>query len=121
MSSPAVTPISVAPGKVSKFFDSAILKGFMLVLNVISIIFIYIYTAITGVDPTTMNDLKKNFIIILVFSVVVMLTWAFLSISLFAASPEALTYYTIIMLAVLLGLSFMSISISVINKVSTAS
>jgi hypothetical protein len=117
MSSAAAT-ISTAPGKVSKFFDSNILKGFMLVLNIISIIFIYIYTGITGVDPTTMNDLKKNFIIILVFSVVVMITWAFLSISMFAANPEALVYYTIIMLAVLLGLSFMSLSISVINKMS---
>jgi hypothetical protein len=117
MSSPAA-PISTAPGKASKFFDSNILKGFMLVFNVISIIFIYVYTGITGVDPTTMNDLKKNFIIILVFSVVVMITWAFLSISMFAASPEAMTYYTIVMLAVLLGLSFMSLSISVINKMS---
>lgn len=90
----------------------------MLVFNVISIIFIYVYTGITGVDPTTMNDLKKNFIIILVFSVVVMITWAFLSISMFAASPEAMTYYTIVMLAVLLGLSFMSLSISVINKMA---
>ncbi len=110
--------MSVAPGKASKFFDSAWLKGVMLVLNVISIIFIYIYTGITGVDPTTMNDLSKNFTIILVFSVVVMITWAFLSISLFAASPEAMTYYTIVMLSVLLGLSFMSLSISVINKIA---
>jgi hypothetical protein len=118
--SSSAAPISVAPGKVSRFFESNILKGFMLVLNIISIVFIYIYTGITGADPTTMNDMKKNFIIILVFSVVVMITWAFLSISLFAASPEAMTYYTIVMLAVLLGLSFMSLSISVINKITVA-
>ena len=118
--SSAAAPISVAPGKVSKFFESNILKGFMLVLNIISIIFIYVYTGITGTDPTTMNDMKKNFIIILAFSVVVMITWAFLSISLFAASPEAMTYYTVVMLAVLLGLSFMSLSISVINKIAVA-
>ncbi len=117
MSSPATT-VSVAPSKASKFFDSNILKGFMLVLNVISIIFIYVYTGITGADPATVNDLKKNFIIIMVFSVVVMITWAFLSISLFAASPEAMIYYTLVMLAVLLGLSFMSLSVSVINKMS---
>ena len=115
-STPAAVPLSLA--RSSSLFDNKWLKGILMAVNLIAIVTVFVFTGLTGVDPTTVNDFRKNFIVIIVCSIVFMIAWAALSLLMFAANPEQATYYFFIMIAIVLGLSFMSVSVSVMNKLT---
>lgn len=113
----AATPLSLVKSS-SSVFDKPWLKVVLTAINLVAIITVFIFTGLTGVDPATANDFRKNFIVIIVCSIVFMIAWAALSLLMFAANPEQATYYFFIMIAIVLGLSFMSVSVSVMNKLT---
>ena len=109
--------LTVATGKYFGFLNQ-LLSGIETNNISASEITVFVFTGLTGVDPTTANDFRKNFIVIIVCSIVFMIAWAALSLMMFAANPEQSTYYFFIMIAMMLGLSFMSVSVSVMNKLT---
>ncbi len=112
------TPTPFTLSRPSGIFDKPWLKVVLTAINLIAIITVFVFTGLTGVDPTTANDFRKNFIVIIVCSIVFMIAWAALSLLMFASNPEQSTYYFFIMIAIILGLSFMSVSVSIMNKLT---
>jgi ABC-type transport system involved in multi-copper enzyme maturation permease subunit len=100
----------------AEFINNKWTKSSLFVLNIISIIIIYVFMGIEGTNPDTKKEFNGRMTIITVFAVVLMLAWWGLSSALFASSPEATTYYMFFMMAFLLALSFIAVSIASMTK-----
>jgi hypothetical protein len=100
----------------AEFINNKWTKSGLFILNVISIIIIYVFMGIEGTNNDTKKEFNGRIVVITVFSVVLMLAWWGLSSALFASSPEATTYYMFFMMAFLLALSFIAVSIATMMK-----
>jgi hypothetical protein len=99
-----------------EFLNNKYTKIVLFILNVVSIILIYVFMGIEGTNNDTKKEFNGRITIITVFAVILMLAWWGLSSALFAGSPEATTYYMFFMMAFLLAISFISVSIASMIK-----
>ncbi len=100
----------------SELLNNKFMQGALFVVNITSIIIIYVFMGIQGTNPDTKKEFNGRITVITVFAVILMLAWWGLSSALFASSPEATTYYMFFMMAFLLALSFIGVSISTMMK-----
>jgi ABC-type transport system involved in multi-copper enzyme maturation permease subunit len=100
----------------AEFLNNNYTKVVLFILNVISIIIIYVFMGMEGTNNDTKKEFNGRITIITVFAVILMLAWWGLSSALFAGSPEATTYYMFFMMAFLLALSFIAVSIASMTK-----
>ncbi len=100
----------------AEFLNNKYTKIVLFILNIVSIIIIYVFMGIEGTNNDTKKEFNGRITIITVFAVILMIAWWGLSSALFAGSPEATTYYMFFMMAFLLALSFMSVSIASMIK-----
>jgi hypothetical protein len=100
----------------AEFLNNKYTKVVLFILNVVSIVIIYVFMGIEGTNADTKKEFNGRITVITVFAVILMLAWWGLSSALFASSPEATTYYMFFMMAFLLALSFIAVSISSMTK-----
>ncbi len=100
----------------AEFINNKWTKIVLFILNIVSIIIIYVFMGIEGSNNDTKKEFNGRITIITVFAVILMLAWWGLSSALFASSPEATTYYMFFMMAFLLALSFIAVSIASMVK-----
>ena len=98
------------------FLNKPIMKGVLVAINAISLIVVYGVTGIQAATDNTKNEFRKNAIVIVVFSILVMLTWWGLSYAVLTNNPALKDPYMYFMLAFVMSLSLISISISSMSQ-----
>ncbi len=99
------------------FMQNRTVLGIIVFLNIAAIAGTFITMGVHGgINPDTRKEFSARTSIIFGLSFILIISWLFISFSLFASSTQATIYYIYIMIAVCFGLSVTSLAVSSLSK-----